>query len=277
MKINNTNIIDIYLLNQYKYFHGLSEFLKGAERLSQKLGFELNVIEENQLQIDEYLSLRDQSNDRFVILMGFNISENSSMLEKLKNYQIPFIIINKYVQELRDINVVSIDHIAAAKDITKHLLTKCGRYKIACLGFHRVSVLDTEKLMGYINALEDAGLCYEENNIYYRRDESLIQSIESFFDHIGKYDAVFCATDSVAAIFMKKAIEKGIRIPEDIAVVGFDGIYMGKYMNPPLTTVKPNFMELGEAAVKAVSILKNDSKIKCMKLVCGYEISIRES
>jgi DNA-binding LacI/PurR family transcriptional regulator/DNA-binding CsgD family transcriptional regulator len=274
---NNSNIIDIYLLNQYKHFHGFSEFLRGARKISQKLGFELNVIEENQLKIDEYLLVRGRSKDRFVILMGFNVSKNSSMLEKFKKFEIPFIIINKYVQELRNINVVSIDHIAASKDITKHLITNCGRDRIACLGFHRVSVLDTEKLMGYISALEDAGLCYEEGDIYYTGEVSLIESIDEFINHAGKYNAVFCATDSVAVIFMKKAIEHGIRIPEDIAVVGFDGIYMGKYMIPPLTTVKPNFVELGEAAVKAVSILKNDSKIKCMKLVCGYEIIIRGS
>ena len=113
-------------------------------------------------------------------------------------------------------------------------------------------------MAGYRAALDAAGLDYDEAlaprvEWYGRADgEVAMKSLLDNADVAERPDAVFCFADVLAEGAMHATRKAGLRIPEDIAFVGFDDLDEAKYASPPLTTVAPNKQELARLAVAAL-------------------------
>ncbi|SDN55698.1 transcriptional regulator, LacI family [Streptomyces sp. cf386] len=151
---------------------------------------------------------------------------------------------------------VAIDNVAAAREATEHLIG-LGRRRIAAIGDQPYSTGETAQLrtIGYRRALEGAGLPL---------DESLIVPTPRFHRHLGAEamtrllalpeppDAVFCYNDLLAIGAMHALTRAGVRVPEDIAVIGIDGIQEGEYSSPTLTTIAPDKARIAETAVSTL-------------------------
>jgi DNA-binding LacI/PurR family transcriptional regulator len=143
--------------------------------------------------------------------------------------------------------------ITAAREATAHLAAM-GCRRIAAIGDQPYSTGETAQLrtIGYRQALERAGLSI---------DESLIVSTPHFHRGFGAQamrqllalpeppDAVFCYNDLLAIGAMHALTERGVRVPDDVAVVGVDGIQEGEYSSPTLTTIAPDKAALARTAV----------------------------
>jgi DNA-binding LacI/PurR family transcriptional regulator len=151
---------------------------------------------------------------------------------------------------------VTYDNVATARLATRHLLS-IGRRRIAAVGVQEAHSSETEtsrlRLRGYCEALAEAGLSLDPGLI--------IRGIPIFSRHNGARamrqlfaldappDAVFCFNDHLALGVMRAIYESGYRVPEDIAVVGFDDIEDGRFAVPSLTTISPNKERIGDLAV----------------------------
>ncbi|GHO64754.1 LacI family transcriptional regulator [Ktedonobacter sp. SOSP1-52] len=151
---------------------------------------------------------------------------------------------------------VAIDNVAAAYEATCHLL-RLGYRRIAAIGL-RIDIPDqTEtsklRLRGYLQALQEAGIA---------SDRQLITTTEAFYDRESGYsairrlfaddvavDAIFCFNDLMALGALRALYDMGLRVPEDVAVIGFDDIEEGRYAFPALTTISPDKKLIGETAV----------------------------
>lgn len=89
--------------------------------------------------------------------------------------------------------------------------------------------------------------------------------------------AIFVANDSMAAGCYKAAYEIGLKIPEDISIIGFNDIPTAKYMIPPLTTVKVQMEYMGEYAVHMLEERLNEERELCMKVTLPARLYIRDS
>lgn len=144
---------------------------------------------------------------------------------------------------------VTVDSVAAARDATRHLIAS-GRSRIAAVGLqpHLHNGTAARRLAGYRAALAEAGL---------PRDESLEVPVQRLHRADGAramrglrdVDAVFCFSDQLALGVMHEALRRGLRIPEDLAVAGFDDIEDGRYANPSLTTIAPDKAAIARAAL----------------------------
>lgn len=151
---------------------------------------------------------------------------------------------------------VAIDNVAAAREATEHLIG-LGRRRIAAIGDQPYSTGETAQLrtIGYRRALEGAGLPLDQN---------LIVPTPRFHRHLGAEamnrllalpeppDAVFCYNDLLAIGAMHALTRAGVRVPEDIAVVGIDGIQEGEYSSPTLTTIAPDKARIAQMAVSTL-------------------------
>lgn len=151
---------------------------------------------------------------------------------------------------------VTYDNVATARMATRHLIN-IGRRHIAALGVQEVYARETEtsrlRLRGYMEALTEAGLPINPNLI--------IRGIPIFSRHNGiramrqlltldtPPDAVFCFNDHLALGVIRAIHEAGYRVPDDIAVVGFDDIEDGRFSIPSLTTISPDKEKIGDMAV----------------------------
>lgn len=152
---------------------------------------------------------------------------------------------------------ITYDNVTAARQATEHLLS-LGRRRIAALGMQKTLVGETEtarfRLRGYVEALSRAHIPVDPDLI--------VRDIPRFSRTNGAYgirqllalkelpDAVFCFNDHMALGAMRALYDAGLRVPDDVAVVGFDDIEDGRFTIPSLTTIAPDKDKIGELAVE---------------------------
>jgi LacI family transcriptional regulator len=113
----------------------------------------------------------------------------------------------------------------------------------------------TERLAGYRSRLEAEGLNFDESLVFQageitmtEEDSYRPESVVAFLSRPDRPTAILAHTDMLAIKVMRTAIEMGLRIPQDIAVVGFDDILLTGYLSPALTTVHQPMEEIGKRA-----------------------------
>jgi LacI family transcriptional regulator len=149
---------------------------------------------------------------------------------------------------------VDVDNRAAARKAVTHLL-ELGHRRIGCITNAPLSyTAAADRLLGYRQALETAGIPYDQNLVRYGNFdlESGYVQVSSLLDAQPAISAVFVASDVVAFGAMAAARERGLSIPDDLALVGFDDVPFARYADPPLTTVN---LPAAELARKSCEIL----------------------
>lgn len=178
---------------------------------------------------------------------------------------------------------VGIDNVAAARTATEHLI-EIGRRRIAFIGSQRAATSEIAQLRtaGYRQALESAGLKVESRLIIptagYHRKDGLLAMRKLLKRAGGPPDAVFCATDLVAQGAIRALLEHGLRVPEDVAVAGFDDIDEGRYSTPTLTTISPDKRQIAETAVdRLLARAQSKTDLPVNDTVTGFTLVVRES
>ncbi len=177
---------------------------------------------------------------------------------------------------------VGIDNVAAAYAATAHLIDS-GRRRVAFIGSQPddpQSAISRLRLNGYRSALSKAGLVPPSDLVvathgYHRQDgaaavEILLQQRE----HLP--DAIFCATDLLALGALRTLLAQGIRVPDDIALIGFDDIEEGRFSTPALSTIAPDKHTIAVHAVERLSALIS-APLPAADEIIDFSVQIRES
>lgn len=212
-----------------------------------------------------------ESKDGFVILAG-----GSGIFDELKDLDVPYVFCCNSSCLPEAVQNAVLNNVE--KNIYKCIdfLAKQGHKKIAYVG--RIS--EEDRLNGYIQALNDNKLDFIPNLIVERKRGSLedgYSGAQELFSKGEVFDAVFCSTDLRACGALKFFKEKGIKIPEDISLMGYDNISLAQETAPSLTTFKPARRERGKIAVAELLKLINDCNYKIGKNTLAGKIIERES
>lgn len=132
---------------------------------------------------------------------------------------------------------------------TKYLIEN-GHTDIACLSGHLDKKLCIERTQGYRRALEENGIAFDESKILEGNFEcdTAVEAADKILAMENKPTAVFCFNDTMALGLMSRLQHRGIRIPEDISVIGYDNIDLAAYFSPPLTTIHQPKRRVGKTA-----------------------------
>ncbi len=163
---------------------------------------------------------------------------------------VPFVLVDRALS-LLPCSSLTYDHQKGAYLATRHLI-ELGHKKIACIsGAHKSGSADI-RVKGFCLAMEDACLPLQQNAILYGdySDKTGYDMADAVFD--SGFTAVFCLNDMIAFGLYKRAGERGVRIPADLSVVGFDDVAFSTLINPALTTVRQSAYELGRESVKRI-------------------------
>lgn len=176
---------------------------------------------------------------------------------------------------------VAIDNVAAAREAVDHLVG-IGRRRIAAIGAQRVEAGQTARLRleGYRAALDAAGLPYADELVatverYSRADGAA--AMAKLLDGEGPPDAVFCFNDLMALGALRALHERGLRVPDDVAVIGFDDIEDGAFHVPTLSTVSPDKEQIAGEAVRALAAKLRGEDDEPRELSADHRLVIRES
>lgn len=150
---------------------------------------------------------------------------------------------------------ISIDNVAAARAATEHLLA-LGRRRIAVIGSRSGQGAAQRRLQGYREALAAAGVPVDQDLIApvrNNRGEVGADAMARLLELAEPPDAVFCFTDWLALGAVRTLHDRGIHVPGDIAVMGFDDIPYGRIATPSLTTIAPDKQQIAESAVEMLA------------------------
>ncbi|MGC3986519.1 MAG: LacI family DNA-binding transcriptional regulator [Pseudorhodoferax sp.] len=177
---------------------------------------------------------------------------------------------------------VTMRNVEAARDATAYLLAQ-GRKRIAVVGAHAGEVLGSAalRMQGYREALEAAGIPYDDEIVGYTTLWHRANGADSMRELLARgveFDAVFGLNDTLALGAMRVLQEAGRRVPEDVAVVGFDGLDEAAYAIPSLTTVDPGREWIAKTAVATLlERIGGDAGGPPRTLFSDYRLLQRES
>jgi DNA-binding LacI/PurR family transcriptional regulator len=166
---------------------------------------------------------------------------------------VPLVLLGEHAIDV-PIDHVAIDNVLAARTAVHHLI-EIGRRRIAAIGQHPRRGTAAARMAGYRSALLAAGLPQPSEYVvpalnYHRRNGA--QAMAHLLDLPTPPDAVFCFNDLLAIGALRAAAERGVRVPEDVAIVGFDNTEESAYSLPSLTTIAPDKAAIAQAAVDLI-------------------------
>ena len=182
-----------------------------------------------------------------LIIMARSIDEES--LRSLEKQGVPFVLLSHSNGQIQ-CSTISVDNEAGAYKAAAHLLGH-GHQRIGIITGPENSPDNRARLQGYQKALHDAGISLQPNLIIpgnFKYEGGQI-AIHKLLENNPRPTAVLVANDEMAIGAMDAAQQRSLRVPEDLAVIGFDDIQMSALTHPSLTTVRQPMQLLGEAAV----------------------------
>jgi LacI family transcriptional regulator len=187
-----------------------------------------------------------------LILFGMLDDDGIRVSEKYKK---PIVCIDTYsIEGLKHFTNVGLDDEQGTYDMVKYLISQ-GHRKIAFLSDNTKGV-DLARLTGYKKALKDAGIKYKSSNFLqiHPREEEIGESLNEICNRASEFTAIMCVSDLYAVTLISALTDRGINVPGDISIVGFDDNMLGQLHRPALTTVHQD--------VKTKGIISADTLLK---------------
>lgn len=259
----------------------ITEFEKEIKK--RKYTFILQRVDENQDEIEVAIELEKEKRLKGIVFLGGYFSHSREKLEKLT---VPFVLstvgINDRVTDMQ-YSSVSVDDLKESYKIVDYLC-KLGHNKIAILS----ATNDDESIgklrfEGYRKALADNNVEFDEKLVYYLQDGNDRYSMQSGYSAARKLledkrscTAIFAITDLIAVGACRAIFEKGYMVPEDYSVAGYDGLELGRFTTPSLTTIR---QPVEEIAVETLKILFDniDKKHESVHKIFSGELIVGES
>ncbi len=205
------------------------------------------------------------------IILNTTLSKEE-MHEMLEKYNI--VQCNEYIDD--SYPYIAIDNEKAAYDAVSYLI-KTGRKRIAYCGVINHFISSKERYSGYEKALEDNGISVDKSIVFDGNYgfRSACELTKKLIKSGAEFDALFAISDRMAAGAMSAIREYGKKIPEDIAVMGFDNVHLSYMVTPALSTVSQPQTEMGEAAFCA--LMDKMEKNTYEKKILNHKLLIRKS
>ncbi|MFC5699665.1 LacI family DNA-binding transcriptional regulator [Cohnella faecalis] len=226
-----------------------SELLSGIGEATRARGYGLLLLFRDPGEPYDYSSLfRTQRIDACIVLGASSFPAETSSIVKLGEEGFPFVVMDQRIDDPR-VSVVAADHAEGSRLAVKHFVDK-GFRSIGFLNGSPQYSNSSDRLSGYRKALEESGIPYDESILYegnYSRKSGYVAAAKVHAD-LSRLDALFVANDRMAVGLIQGLRERGVRLPEDLPIVGYDNSDAAAMTEPPLTTVKVPFYEMGKLA-----------------------------
>lgn len=276
---NKTNTIGV-LMSAYDFdTSSIGKSINAITDILKSNGYNI-MLGNSRFHIDEEFEfLKVFQEKRVDGILYFASTFTDKHKEVLENYPIPMVIIGQEYNEL-DIPYVVYNDFEGAKCATNYIIAK-GHQHIGYIGGPSTDqAVGQQRRRGYEEALRESGLpMVKEHEVegdftlesgYHCAKQLLSQQLHPI-------TAIVSSTDFMAIGAIRYLNEQGIRVPQDISVIGFDNINVAKYYNPPLTTISTDKEEAGtKASNLLLSILKKKTT-KNKHIMVGYDLIERES
>ncbi|MCH7402015.1 LacI family DNA-binding transcriptional regulator [Belliella kenyensis] len=278
-KTNNIGVIVPSLNSSFQ-----ASVLAGMEKIANESGYNLVISQSLESADKEIANTRSMFKSRVdgLIVSLASEAEHLDHFSPFHKKGIPVLFYDR-ITNSENSTGVTIDNIQAAQVATNHMIDQGCRRIVHVLGSTKISVY-ADRLKGYKYALIDRGFQYEDELVIVLSEINELAA-EQVVDQIMQMkplpDGVFVSNDACAASCMNHLKQRGIRIPEDMSIVGFNNEVISRLVEPKITTINYPGFEMGEVAMRNLinhldepetAILHNTNRITLRS-----ELLIRES
>jgi LacI family transcriptional regulator len=232
-----------------------SQLINGIESIAYNMGYHVVIFQshesyEREVANTNYLVSRKV--DGLLVSLS-SLTTDLTHFEELLEKGMPIVFIDRVPKNV-DTHKIVVDNFFGSYQATEHLI-KTGRKKIAHLTSPFYLSITMERLDGYRQALEDNGIPFDESYVKYCHHGGMMTSenetaVQELLDMPEPPDAIFTASDRLTTSCLSVLHQKHIRIPEEIAVVGFTNTGIADLLNPPLTAVVQPALDMGHQATE---------------------------
>ncbi|WP_042273669.1 LacI family DNA-binding transcriptional regulator [[Clostridium] dakarense] len=281
LKQNNTKNIGVLVKGMFNPF--FSEMINTIACKINDAGYTM-ILQQN--YSEEYRDIdilksfvKDKRLQGVICLGGEFLDINKDYIEDI---EVPIVLtsVNNYNKEYTEgYSYISIDNKKAAYEATEFLI-KNGHKNICIMVGDNYSEqgLNKERLIGFKKALEDNSIPYDNNNFlegHYRSDISY-EATKKLLKDNPKVSAIFAASDTMAIGCAKAIVDSNKKVGKDVSVIGFDGMEISEFYNPPITTIKQPKEIMASISLE---LLKNliEKKQSHKHMILDTELIVRES
>jgi len=252
------------------------EVARGAEDEARRYGYNIMLCNSDwELEKEKmYLNLLQEKCVDGLIFVGSRLNEE--YLSTLTELSMPVVLLDR--NSSLDIHLITTNNMKGAYLATKHLIDQ-GYQTIAHISGPQLSPSAQQRLLGYKKALEEHGKSFDPvlvNEGDFRIAGGSL-AMRKLLRLSNIPDAVFCANDLMAIGAMEVLQEAGVRIPDEVALVGYDGIFPSKYVYPKLTTIIQPTYQMGNMAVQLILETINSQQKRFKHVELDPVLEVRES
>lgn len=260
-------------------YHLYAMAISGIEKVAEENGMHLIICQSNEsYEREKSLTkeLLEIGVSGLIVSLAGETKDFSHFFELKKN-NVPLVFFNRQCDEV-DTDKVVIDNFKAAYDATDHLIS-IGCKKVAYIGGPQKLQISNTRLLGYQQALEDANLFTNYKLIEYCNftKESNLSAARKLLYSPNPPDGIIAFSDQVAISAMLAAKERGLKIPEDLAIIGFNNEPVNELLEPSLTSIDQPAYQMGVTSAELIfNQVKNKERLHEQK-VLKSELVIRNS
>lgn len=262
-------------------YHYFSAMLNSIEEAALQAGYSVLVCQTNESYLREITNIQNLLRSQ---VEGFIISlsrdtDNYEHVERLVRKNIPLVLFDRYAESI-DVSKVIVDNHAAAFKATEHLIEN-GCRRIGFLAGPTQLVLSNQRVAGYRAALAKHGLSVGEQYIFhcdYTQENTIMQTL-ALMSLPQPPDGVVIISDRMAYSAMYAMKQKGMRIPDDVAIVSFNNEPVSALFSPTLSSISQPIQEMGTETVRLLlrELNATDTSIPKETKVMETQLIIRAS
>jgi LacI family transcriptional regulator len=261
-----------------------SQTINGIESIAYSKGYNVIISQSHESYDREVIDLNylaSRSIDGLLLSVSAE-TENFSHIQSLHDRGFPIVFFDRAVESINTHKVI-VDNNKGAFDATEHLI-KSGYHRIANLAGSPHLSITKDRIKGYRKAIETNGLHYEEAYTQYCLHGGMVyEEVEKALDNMMaltyKPDAIVASTDKLTTNCIRYFKSKNIRVPEDVALIGFSNLDIADLLSPSLSVVRQPAFAMGQIAtellLKMIESKRGVSEFE--NRVLPLEIMVRES
>jgi LacI family transcriptional regulator len=264
-------------------FNGLDSpwsavILRGVEEFcsAHRIGAAVSAVRHGNARPASWTSTLASHDTDGVILVTSELTDDN--LRRLRADQIPLVVVDPANMPDPDVPSVGATNWAGGLAATQHLLDR-GHRRIAAITGPAEYLCSRARLDGYRSALERAGVAYQPALVRhgnFLNDGGFARGGE-LLDLEPRPTAIFSGNDEQALGVYEAARQRGLTIPQDLSVVGFDDLPVARWVSPPLTTVRQPLAEMGRVAAEMILQLVEETPLRSKRVELSTELVVRES
>lgn len=276
LKVNSTKTLGLVVSDSSHSFFGA--VIKGAQEQAAKRVYNIILANTNRSRENEKEAIDTLISKRIdgLLLASSRLTQVED-IEYLDSLNIPYVFLIRKSMA-KNAPFVGNDNVEGSRVIVDYLI-KTGSKRIHFLNMDKDSTSSADRLKGYKKAHEENGIAYDPSLVYNAAPdiEEGRAVVANLLDSGQKIEALFCGCDILGIGAMEAILDKGLKIPKDVRVCGYDDIEFAAYLRRPLTTMRQPKQEIGVKGIEAlVGAIEGESSFKNITMLQS-ELVVRDS